>query len=141
MLRTAEPELKRQVERLMNEADAARQATRFQQPPFHAWMTQVELLISGLGNRGDVFARQVAAIREGKTYRELIHSGLRGGQLSAMPAMMVDGVQGILAAIRHAVDNGLLTAVEDRLASEIHGDVLTEAATLLDAGHLGARRF
>jgi len=141
MMRSAEQELKRVTQALIDEEPEAQSDARARGPKFSSWMVRAELVVQGLGGRGDVLARRLADVRDPATYEKDILLGGRSAMglpdYSRMYPMMVDGVHGVLDALIKAIDDGLLTAIEDRVASDVYGDVLAEAKTLLDAGHTG----
>jgi hypothetical protein len=52
---------------------------------------------------------------------------------STVHIYIVVGVHGLLLGLLRAIDDGLLRTIEDRVASEIYGDLLTEAEAMLKA--------
>lgn len=140
-MRGADHELKKVAQALIDEVAEAQADARSQGPKFSSWMARAELVVQGLGGRGDVLARRLAAVRDPAMYEKNIMLGQRSAMglpdYSRMYPMMVDGVHGVLDAVIKAIDDGLLTAIEDRVASVVYGDVLAEAKILLDAGRMG----
>lgn len=142
-MKVADQELKKAVQSIIDDAPKARAQARNQGSEYHAWFTRVEIVVDSLGNRGVVLARQLQAIQDPKRYEKQLMNAHMGAMrsyaspdLTPMYEMMVDGGLGVMQATISAIDGGLLTAIEDRVASEIYGDVLTQAADLLNGGHL-----
>jgi len=50
--------------------------------------------------------------------------------------MLVTRAAAVLDALQRAIDDGLLTPVEDRIASDVYSDVCSEADVLLNGGHI-----
>jgi hypothetical protein len=128
------------VRGLLSEATTVRDHQRDQGPEFTSWFTRIELLVSDLGARGKVFDDRLRKVQDPETYRtRLGHAIDRNPRLdgdSTRVGWMIDGAVGVLQAIEQAIKADLLSVIEDGVASDVYGDVLTEAAGLLKGNHL-----
>jgi len=134
-MRVSDRELKRIVQHIIDDAPAPYDRGT----PYYSWITRVELLLATIGRYGDVFSRRLDAIRSDEANAvTVIHiDPIRGLTASSDgPDVLLEGTLGILDALLKTVDDGLLTDIEDRVASDVYGDIFAEATILLDASHL-----
>lgn len=134
-MRIANRELERLVRRVVEDAPQPYDRGT----SYYSWITRVELLLANLGRYGTVFSRRLDAIRQDEAHAvTVVHIDPYDGLTATAdgPDVLREGILGILDALLKAVNDGLLTDIEDRVASDIYSDVFAEATTLLNANHL-----
>jgi hypothetical protein len=97
-------------------------------------------VIDALGPAGAVFHDKIRSVQVVDSYSSRLLDVRRrfnpNLSSSVIYEWIVDAVAGVLDGVGKAINSGLLTSIEDRVASDIYGDVLGEANVLLNASHL-----
>jgi hypothetical protein len=140
-VRRADRQLLIEVRALIDESAALRGTSGPGDQRFDSWFSRAEHVVGLVGQRGVVFAQRIRAAQEEQRYRvraEAVLQQRRGVPLIVSPVYrwMIESTAGTLDGFARAIESGLLTEVEDRVAAEIYGDVLAEAEMLLNANHL-----
>jgi hypothetical protein len=137
MHRIARQELKSEIAELLAKYETNVPNSEIRSSAFAAWRTRLKLLLDRLGPEGAVFRGEIERLFTREHWSSYIdwYRANYASDLRTDPdfwlAEAVRGCRGVLQTLEAAIDNDLLDKLEDRVASEIYGDVLTEAESLL----------
>jgi hypothetical protein len=133
-------DLKALIGKLVDESKDVRPRARGQPPEFSAWKLRAEMLADGIGGTFQVRMQRTLDF-QAETYWSRLReaNNRRTGSLteSVIHEWMVDAVLGLLQGLDAAIDDGLLTSIEDRVASDLYSSVLAEASVQQRAGRGG----
>jgi len=137
-INVAAPEVKSKIERLLGDVEPAHQDLGG--PAFHAWMTRADTLIASLGGVATPVRKRFDDLQDEKHYDRAIKDLIMKQQMRAdtdslRSRLMLQAAEGIIRGLEQSIDDGLLSSVEDRVASAVYSDVFEEALSLLNANH------
>ena len=108
----ADEDLKRIIQRLIEDVPTARQQAEQQGPDYTAWFMRVEQLVAALGPAGSVFGSQLRRTRDAKTFApQLLEKSdsmhRRAGQpnlnLPIVNTYVLDATQGLVIGLARAI--------------------------------------